>query len=141
MSNYKSSTQLKYWNFGSEEEILKIRDGKMRRTYGMLKKSVDEWNNQENQKMKNGGTPNYIMFQDNKIGRLGILNVGDEVRYINAIIFNVMKICEHMKFNDDVLNTSIEYLKRFYLKQSVYNFDAIEMMYAVVYLAVKVEGK
>ena len=141
MSNYRTSTQLKNWSFSSEDEIFKIRDSKMRRIYALLKKSVDEWNKQENEKMKNGATPNYILFQDNKINRFTILTVGDEVRYINAICFNVIKICEHMKFNDDVINTAIEYLKRFYLKQSVYNFSPIDMMYAAVYLAVKVEGK
>lgn len=49
------------------------------------------------------------------------------------------KICEHMRFTDDVICTSIEYLKRFYLKQSLYDFDGLDMMYTAIYLSIKVE--
>lgn len=44
-----------------------------------------------------------------------------------------------MKLDTDVMNTSIEYFKRFYLKQSIYDFDPIQMMFTCVYLAIKVE--
>lgn len=44
-----------------------------------------------------------------------------------------------MKVNFDVRNTAIEYFKRFYLKQSVYDFSPLDMMYASIYLAIKVE--
>jgi hypothetical protein len=58
---------------------------------------------------------------------------------MNALVATTIRITEHMKFNDDVVNTSIEYLKRFFLKQSFYDFEGLEMMYAAIYLAVKVE--
>ena len=44
-----------------------------------------------------------------------------------------------MKVNLDVRNTAIEYFKRFYLKQSVYDFSPLDMMFAAIYLAIKVE--
>lgn len=40
---------------------------------------------------------------------------------------------------NDMINTSIEYLKRFFLRQSVYDFDGMEIMYSAMFLAIKVE--
>lgn len=139
MSNFGTSTQLKNWVFKSTEELTKIRERKFKRVYAKLKESVEEWNKKEHEKSQKGHTPNYVKFDGTNIGKLQMLTLGDEIKYVNALTFTIIKICEHMKLNNDVLNTSIEYLKRFFLKQSVYDFDGLDMMYACIYLAVKVE--
>lgn len=38
-----------------------------------------------------------------------------------------------------MINTAIEYLKRFFLKQTFYDFDGLDMMYTAIYLAIKIE--
>lgn len=137
--NFRTSTQLKNWTFKSVEELKSAREKKLKRVGIKLKKAVDEWNKREYEKPHNGHKPSYVEIIDGKIGKYQLISLGDEIKYINALILNIIKICEHMKFPDDVLNTAIEYLKRFYLKQSVYDFDAVDMMFTAVYLAVKVE--
>lgn len=139
MSNFQSSTQLKNWIFSSPDEIVKMRDKKSKRVKQKFDKIFLEHNSIEHEKSKHGHTPNYIQYKDGKYGKYLFLTWDHEIKYIQTLISNIIKICEHMKSHNDVTNTAIEYFKRFYLKQSVYDFDPIQMMFAAIYLAIKVE--
>jgi len=139
MSNFRTSTQLKHWKFESQDELIKMREKKMKRIMVKLKKAWEEFNKKEHDKIQQGHKPSYIDIKDNMIGKQLLITWKEEIKFINWLISYIVRIWDHMKFPTDVRNTSIEYLKRFYLKQSVYDFDPVDMMYTAIFLAVKVE--
>lgn len=130
MSNFSSSTQLKNWIFKSEEELVKQREKKIKRLRLKVKKASDEQDRIEHSRHQAGHKPNYVQFKDDLFaGKTPFITWNEEIRFLNSLIHGIMQICDNMKLHSDVLNTSIEYFKRFYLKQSVYDFDPIQMMF------------
>eukprot|EP00347_Sterkiella_histriomuscorum_P023614 403333988 len=60
-------------------------------------------------------------------------------QYIAYVVGHIITVCTQFRFPQKILGISLTYFRRFYLKQSVFEFDPIEMMFACIYLALKIE--
>ncbi|CAI2369792.1 unnamed protein product [Moneuplotes crassus] len=140
MSNFLTSSQKNNWIFGSQDEINEIKKKRSKRAFLTIKKTTDKWNQLQNELKMQGNPHSFVRFESGKVDKTPILTAEEELKYLNCLIQTVIIICDHLKLrNDDVINTAIEYLKRFYLKQTFYDFDGLDMMYTAIFLAIKVE--
>ena len=139
MSNYKTSSQNKNWRFASEDQIKKIREKRYKKSNKKIREAVDKHNKIQQLNKDQGLTYNFVNFHKDRVGKSPILTFHDEQKMLNATLMTAMKVCEHLKFDKDVMNTSLEYIKRFFLRQSFYDFDAVDIMFSAVFLAIKIE--
>nr|XP_023027890.1 cyclin-H [Leptinotarsa decemlineata] len=115
---FSTSTQCKYWMFGTEEELSKLREKANQRhiqTYGKL----------VNEAVK------YEFF----------LTPEEEKIMVKRYELHLRDFCKRFQppMPRYVVGTSFHYFKRFYINNSVMNYHPKEIMVTCIYLACKVE--
>lgn len=70
---------------------------------------------------------------------MDIISPAEEAALLRYYQQKLMGICENLKLPKKVLNTAVTYVKRFYIKRSVFEYDPQHIVLVCLYLACKTE--
>lgn len=117
---YRSSTQYRLWSF-TPAKLASLRS----QTYDLARQRVRE----STASTSNGGIPD----QD-------FLTQEDESRLIQRYCTQISSTSDHFKFPASVKATAVQYLRRFYLSNSVLTYPPKEIYKTALFLACKTEA-
>ena len=115
MPRYLNSTHQKNWIF-SQEELEKINESKQSQVLERITAGSSD--------------PNIHRYVITQIEELSI---------IHYLSLNLITVCRHLLVHDKAISTALAYYKRFYLFNSVCEYDPVQMMFTSMFLACKTE--
>ena len=74
-----------------------------------------------------------------RVGKYEIKNSTDESLLLGFCIEKIEEALGRLNYPSGVLSAAITYFKRFYLRHSMYEYDPIQMMFVVLFFAIKLE--
>lgn len=119
---YRSSTQYRLWSF-SPAKLASLRS----QTYDLARQRVRE--SIASSGTSNGGVPGP-----------DFLSQEDELRLIQRYCTQISSTSDHFKFPATVKATAVQYLRRFYLSNSVLTYPPKEIYKTALFLACKTEA-
>jgi len=119
---YRSSTQYRLWSF-SPAKLASLRS----QTYDLARQRVCE-------SIASSGTSN------GAVPGPDFLSQEDELRLIQRYCTQVSSTSDHFKFPATVKATAVQYLRRFYLSNSVLTYPPKEIYKTALFLACKTEA-
>ncbi|CDW76721.1 cyclin box fold domain-containing protein [Stylonychia lemnae] len=127
MTDFLTSTQLSEWFYTSEDDFRR-KQGKF---YQKMCEKIDKYTNQPAPSLPGGPPAQQPIYR--------IIKPDSQHKLLAWIANNIAQLCIKLKLSYKIMGISLTYMRRFYLKQSVFEFDPVRMMFACIFLAMKVE--
>ncbi|CAL9730953.1 cyclin Ccl1p [Monosporozyma unispora] len=129
---YRHSSQYRFWSFtvdGLKEKRTEINENATAKVKEALVKFVDTkkdiLSERELQTIQSKATP---------------LTADEELKLVGFYAKKVQVIAQHLNLPTEVVATSITFFKRFYLENSVMEYDPKDMVHTTIFLACKSEN-
>ncbi|KAG8906216.1 hypothetical protein FRB99_007362 [Tulasnella sp. 403] len=116
-SLYEASTQYQHWRF-SEKALAGVRESQNNDAVTKIRDAFES---------DAPGSSSNIHF----------LTANEEHVLVKLYISKVSQLCSHFRFPEEVEATSVSYLKRFYLRNTVMDYHPKNVMLTAIFLAAK----
>ncbi|CCD22296.1 TFIIH complex kinase subunit CCL1 NDAI_0A01380 [Naumovozyma dairenensis CBS 421] len=127
---YRHSSQYRFWSF-SKEHLREKRDMTNKLAVETIEKDLFDF------KALNDLTPEELNALDTKAVPL---TTEEELKLIDFYAKKVQVISQHLNLPTEIIATSISFFRKFFLENSVMQFDPKNLVHTTVFLACKAEN-
>ncbi|CCC68023.1 hypothetical protein NCAS_0A14650 [Naumovozyma castellii] len=127
---YRHSSQYRFWSF-SKERLREKRVNTNKIAADTIYKNILDFKNQQDL------TQEQLDVLD---ARTQPLSVDDELKLINFYAKKVQVISQHLNLPTEIIATSISFFKKFFLENSVMQYDPKSLVHTTIFLACKAEN-
>ncbi|OZJ05989.1 hypothetical protein BZG36_01234 [Bifiguratus adelaidae] len=123
----ESTSQYRHWRF-SQRQLRDIRHASNVAAVERVKANVKEEQSAHDEEERPDQAVEYLNWDDERL-------------LVRFYAQRLQEFCRVLKFSDTVRATSITFLKRFYLHNTVMDYHPKDILYACLFLATKVENE